>query len=284
MSEATPDGMNYIERVEHYREDVHEELTDTYDYLLAQGCSPRQAAGTLRYLAGQLGHDTPINQIELGDEYDLSGPTIRKWTKEAWQEHTGEEWDGPVESAKPSSKPSGPERAVYHTLYHSEEPLLTTIEVCERTDYSYEIVGIALRTLAKMGAVGGRVKVGAAGGAKEWWAVARNDTPVHEYSTDEAAPTATILREIADLRGWEESGRSYTSDGEYRITKRVSGTSTNIRHAGLEDLTGETDTLSQIRSLVDDYGLDQESDMNLSLTLNKRGLSKILEHEKEVSR
>lgn len=175
---ATPDDMNYIERVEHYREDVHGELTETYEYLLGQGCSPRQAAGTLRYLAGQLGHGALISQSDAGAEYGLSGPTLRKWAREAWREHTGEAWDGPVDSSK---SPNAAARDIHHTLYHSEKPLLPTPDLIDRVDYPYETIGIALRALENTGAVGGRLRsVGATGGAKEWWVVARDDTPDHE--------------------------------------------------------------------------------------------------------
>lgn len=74
--------MTYADRVDQGREEVIDPLRKSYDELLAQGCAPRIAAATLRYLAGFYGPSEDIGQHTVAREYDTSSGTIRKWRQE----------------------------------------------------------------------------------------------------------------------------------------------------------------------------------------------------------
>ena len=293
MSETTAD-MSYVERVEHYREDVPDDLEDTYSSLLSQGCAPRFAVPTLRYVRALLDHE-PVTQQDITERYDISGVTLRKWARKAWEEHTGEEWDRPTPNGSPGSgtatgppqetTPTAP-RLVFHELYHAEEPMLTLEDLYERMDYSRGSISPALRTLANMGAVGGRTKANDPRNAKEWWAVPRADTPDHSYeavsSRHSEMTVAETVVELAELRGWTQASHSHAAEGEYHYRSGShTGDSASIRAAGWADLTGETNTLLQILELVEQYDIDLKREMSINFSVNKSGLHKVLKRERE---
>lgn len=314
MSTQTLEDMNYLERVEHYREDVPDDLCETYDHLLGQGCAPRIAAGTCYYIY-YLQRNVPITQTEITDHYGFNNVTLRRWAHDAWEEHTGEEWDRSVTN-KPNTdssdtdtsstdtstsdtsdtntsntraepEPEQPYRStirrdVFHTIYNADPPFLSTSEVADRAGYTREQIRQPLRDLANMGAVGSRGRTGSPSGEKEWWAATRSDTPEHSYQKRGDTPSVeATVRELASIRDWEEA--TYSSgglEGEYRIGAGY-GSSASVRKSGWEDLTDETDPILQIIELVEEYDIDIESEMNIQFSLNKPGLRKVLDAERE---
>lgn len=71
--------MNYLERVDHYQEDVIEPLHGCYNELLSMGCGPRIAAATLRYISGIYGPEEDRTQETVAQDYSTSAVSIRKW-------------------------------------------------------------------------------------------------------------------------------------------------------------------------------------------------------------
>ena len=177
MSTQATEDMDYLERVDYYRENAPDDLEETFTHLLDQGCAPRIAAATIHYVDCLLRND-PITQADITERYDLATITLRKWAYEAWEDHTGEEWDPSLARKTVPDRPII-SRTVFHTLYHAESPFLTTAKIANQAGYTHNTTVKALRDLSKSGVVGSRVQPGAVGWATEWWAVPRSDTPEH---------------------------------------------------------------------------------------------------------
>lgn len=190
---ADPNEMNYIERVEFYREGVHSSLSDQYDTLLSKGCVPRHAAGVLRYIAGLLDIDGRMTQGEVATRYDMTEVTVRKWVDEIegdipqlTQKVAPPSQRETATSAQSSSGGRTAAREIYHLLYTSPDPVLLTPTIREQSGYRHNHVLSKLRDLAKMEAVGGRFSTDCLHNpTKEWWAVARCDTPGYHYDSSE---------------------------------------------------------------------------------------------------
>jgi len=273
----TDDNLSYIEQVEYYREDVVEQLRDHYDTLLARGCAPSRAVAVLRYVAGQTGQQKPLTQKEVAQEYDISTPTIRKWVDELEDELPPLKKDQRTPDAETTSDTSSKiTRDVYYVLWSSNDAFLTTAEVIERSEFASGSVRQALRSLADIEAVGAQLK--ADGRSKEWWAVARNDTPPYRYERRRDGRTVIeLVEEIAEERGWSDS-RSYGSNpdaGEYRTRSTSYSQSASIKDSGLRDLTDESHTIAQVHELANKFGLKLGEDMRVTISLNKSGYLKI---------
>lgn len=76
---------SYDERIEYWRDEVPHPLVGEYDELLEEGCSPKIASATLRYISGLINLTTPCTQPEICDEYGCAEMTLRRWADVAWE-------------------------------------------------------------------------------------------------------------------------------------------------------------------------------------------------------
>ena len=70
--------LNYIERVEKYRDSIPDDVAGVYDDLLADGCAPHIAAAVVDYVVG-LCNPPGRSQDEVAEEYGTTSATIRRW-------------------------------------------------------------------------------------------------------------------------------------------------------------------------------------------------------------
>lgn len=279
----TDKNLDYVEQVEHHRRDVAEQLHDHYDTLLAHGCAPSIAAAVLRYVAGQIGLRDLLTQQEVACKYDISTPTIRNWVGEIKHDLPPLHKDQPTPDAEITSKTQSNNRTryptardVYYRLWNSKRVFLSTAEVGDRSEFAPSSVRRALRTLADMEVVGARFTSNHI--SKEWWAVDRSDAPPYRYERREGHATVVELVEaIAEARDWSDK-RGYGSNtdaGEYHTRSGATTQSASINDSGLRDLTDRSDTISQVHTLADEFGLELGEDMHVNLSLNRGAYRKI---------
>lgn len=279
---ATPNEMNYIERVQFYREDVHSSLSDQYDTLLSKGCVPRHAVGVLHYIAGQLDIAGRMTQCEVATRYDMTEVTVRKWVDEietdlpplakdtrTQTESSQSPSRPPVASEQSSSKSPAATREIYYILHTASEPALLTKTIIERSEYSSGYVRDCLRALAAAEVVGARyTKRSTHSRCKEWWAVSRQDTPDYRYDCHEGPSKTQLLDRLGEKLGWEKRKT-------WRSSETAEYTSESITHQGFEDLTSEQTTILQTIQIATQFGLRLGEDMNLQLSVNKPGVEKL---------
>jgi len=269
---STADEMNYAERVAHYRGRVPDNYKDEYETLLDDGRAPHIAAAVADYVAAVRDPERAVTQRKIAAEYDISEITIRNHYSTIAPDLNPQPTSAHASSAGRKTPAS---REVFALLYNSEDPVLETADIRERSSYTYGTVTKVLRELTADRAVGNRYTSRT---SKAWWAVPRNDTPSFNdagHTHNDERPV-DILRDLADARDWVEK-ESVTDDyGHYSITHSYSGPgSPNIIQAGITEITGVSEPLQQVESLQDEFGLVPERDFSISINIKTPGMKKL---------